>query len=408
MRTTRLPRTKPHLLPNYEEELEKLPKFGDVDVAFVPARIRTHEGIAGAARDYAMSLIAAGVDIRVHLYDPIRDHGYLPDNVQQSLAGRIGRVQRSRVAIVFGPAGVVERLPVNCEKLIYSIVWETDSVPKHIASFFNASPATEIWVPTNNTLRALRNKGVKKPVYVIPHALPDNLPMCTRAEFTKPFTFFRSDVWNERKNWKALVLAYLHAFSGDKADDVMLEVSGSCGDPTIQESGDKLFRELRNGIYTKEKKPTIFVDKWGLHTLEDDIEAILHSNCYVTTTRCEGWGMGPFLALAMGKPVIYPKQTCALSDWIGGFRGAIGVNSVLEPVHGMSFYSDYDCLQKWGSVDSGAFAEAMQIVIEDYSLYKRLAIESAKEMRHLFSYAKVGALMAERLRAVEKGQSNDL
>ena len=80
----------------------------------------------------------------------------------------------------------------------------------------------------------------------------------------------------------------------------------------------------------------------------------------------------------------------------------------VEKVNGMSFYSDYDCLQKWGSVDSGAFAEAMQIVIEDYSLYKRLAIESAKEMRHLFSYAKVGALMAERLRAVEKGQSNDL
>ncbi|MGG1550225.1 glycosyltransferase family 4 protein [Paenibacillus ferrarius] len=198
-----------------------------------------------------------------------------------------------------------KKLRSSYDPIILNTVWETSKTPKSWLSNMNKFDA--ICVPSQHNKRALRNSGVKVPIYMVPHGVntgefhPDNKKMSLPGAAGK-FIFVSIFGFQHRKNPEGLLRAYWEEFSSE--DNVMLVIKTN--GYAAYENEKWIKRKIKKykeklGI-RKNTAPIVII---GKHISEKQLKGLYTlGDVFVLPTRGEGVGL-PFLeSLASGVPVI--------------------------------------------------------------------------------------------------------
>jgi hypothetical protein len=224
-----------------------------------------------------------------------------------------------------------------------------------------------------------------------------------------PFRFYSIGAWGERKNNLGIIRAYLHAFTS--ADPVQLMIL--CPDADLNEVRSLV---ARSGI-APDDMPELYVPQ---HEIDEAQLVELHatSDCFVSATRCEGWGLGLFEAAISGRMIISPIWGGQI-DFLDDYGGARAVPYHLTPCFGserreqvveagvtiqvsrVAIPPGVNAKQCWADPDLMELARSMRSVYEsreqplDYDPRKeRVALEQK------FGYKTVGPLMVCTLKEI--------
>lgn len=284
------------------------------------------------------------------------------------------------------------------------LFWETSLLPKSWTAYCNR--VQEIWTGTPRNEEILRSSGVNVPIKVYPQAID------TSVEPQKPFylegtdentlIFYSIFEWNERKNPRALITAYLTEFN--KSDNVLLLLKCHIGDYT-KEGAQKVvneIRSIRDGLGRTSYAPI----QVNTNLLTDDEKHRFHDSghVYVTTTRGEGWNIPLVEAALHKKHIISPRLGGAVEFFKKAFFKEIPHEMV--PISQV-FNKYYEPGQKWGQVDITELRNLMREAhtIKNGKFKFQLSIRGAKAkefVKKYFNMNDVGSLMVHRLQEIEE------
>jgi|WetSurMetagenome_2_1015567.scaffolds.fasta_scaffold61048_2 hypothetical protein len=218
------------------------------------------------------------------------------------------------------------------KRIIGYTVWETDKLPAHWPKLLNL--VDHVLVPCQWNKEVFIKSGVCKPIDVIPHIFDGFIPSSDGHGLPwdinpSDFVFYTIETWTARKAVWNTIKYYLDTFTG--RDPVLLVVKTTkyaYNDSPLERFKEmKIFKENLKIIkkaapvinFIRGKKDTqnalssiqrnyAFPARIMLinETLTDNEIMELHNrgDCYISLCRSEGWGLGPFTAAGLGKPVI--------------------------------------------------------------------------------------------------------
>lgn len=186
--------------------------------------------------------------------------------------------------------------------------FESDYLPKRILDQLQFS-VDAVVVPSTFNKKVLEESGISIPVHVAHHTIGPHWWESAVDLSSKPDTYVYGYVghYNDRKNPEAAIRAYLRAFPVDKGEAAFLlkSVTASGDDSTIEERVARIVQE-ETGLSAERD------DIWIYDSIMDekDIRWVYSMiDCYVSPHRAEGFGLGPFQAKLLGKPVIYTNYS---------------------------------------------------------------------------------------------------
>lgn len=173
---------------------------------------------------------------------------------------------------------------------------ETDRMPAEWVR--KARLMDEIWVPSHFNAQTFRDSGLDKPIYVVPLGVdPDHFnPGILRSPLNGMYTFLSIFEWGERKAPELLLRAFNEEFRAD--EPVLLVAKVLNVDPGVD-----VEREIAN-LALNPNGGRIHVSLNQVVPTHQLGVLYRSADCFVLTTRGEGWGMPVIEAMACGVPVI--------------------------------------------------------------------------------------------------------
>lgn len=269
-----------------------------------------------------------------------------------------------------GRLATLKRLPAR--RHVALTTWETSPMPAEHVVALDAFDA--VIVPSHFCKSLIENsEGTIAKVHVVPHAFDPEI--WTPAEAPTPpddvFTFYSIGAWGERKNNLGLLKAYLHAFT--KADRTRLVLI--IDKVNIQAISSVL---ARSGI-PREQLPGLVVPDQRISD-EEILRLHQESNCFVSATRAEGFGLPIFEAAIMGKPIIstrwggqheflegYPNFKDVWHFLTPAFAGEDDVKIIGNAMHvSTTMARGVDCKQMWAEPSLDRLSFLMRMVRDDH------------------------------------------
>ena len=235
-------------------------------------------------------------------------------------------------------------------------VWEPSEIPRQIALVL--SELDHIVVPSQHVKTAFEKSGVECPISVVPHSFDsEKWPCPTLKELCSShggrFVFSTVATPIERKNLVGLMRAYFKAFEG--SEEVVLRIKSNGDDALFKKMLDDASEQ--SGISRRRPLVKIFRGKWPVSQIR---EFYLNSNCYVSATRGEGFGLPEMEASLCGRPVITTNWGAAPEVLADRKHGVWLVDCELIPVFGMYGVGCYEPEQLWANPKDDALIEAMR------------------------------------------------
>lgn len=272
-------------------------------------------------------LLRAGVDLTIVAPTDVTeaeiaklDRRYLP------LLDCFGTIKDPDVvvahAVPFGVGWLLEDLPIpGSTKRISCTTWESESLPGAAVEVLDTFDQT--WWPSRYNAEA-HKKQARFPdrARVLPHAFdPEHWPSGTPSPNNELYTFYQIFTWCERKNPMGLLKAYLTEFGPDDKVLLKLRTPGY-----LKDDIDALVRGLKLNYLPPVEMLCEYVDEAALLNLH------LSSDCYVTSARSEGFGLGAFEAALVGNHVIAPRYS-GLLDFLENRWNVSLVDYFFTPVY---------------------------------------------------------------------------
>jgi GT2 family glycosyltransferase len=255
-------------------------------------------GYAISSRELACALDRKGIHVAYrYVYGPgtplpIKEPD-LSDNYMVNVF-RERKLDASRIQVVYGQGDVFQS---NFGKYrIGFTMLETDRIPAEWVR--QANLMDEVWVPSSFNARMFRESGVKRPIHVIPLGVdPDHFnPRIVQYPLTGVYAFLSIFEWGERKMPELLLKAFNDEFRCDERVvlicktlnvDAGVDVHAQIAALGLHPLGGRIHLSLNQLVPTYQ------------------LGALYRSaNCFVISTRGEGWGMPMIEAMACGLPVI--------------------------------------------------------------------------------------------------------
>jgi GT2 family glycosyltransferase len=246
----------------------------------------------------------------------------------------------------------------------------------------------EVWTPTAFGAEAMRASGVRRPVHVIPLGVdPQHFhPGIRRVPRDgNAFVFVANFEWGERKLPELLLRAFNRTFT--RKDDAILVCKITNRNPAVDVPAEVRALELddRGGrvflIYNRE------LPHYQLATLYRS------ADCYVSTTRGEGWGLPLLEAMACGLPAI-------ATDW-GGHTAILDpddsyplrVRGTIPAVAMCPYYAGFS----WADPDPEHLAYLLRHVYENRDEAKARGLRAAARVRQTLTWNVSARAILDRL-----------
>ena len=246
--------------------------------------------------------------------------------------------------------------------------WETSIVPKLWAHHINK--LDEVWAPCLSTKIAIRKSGYDGPIKIVPVPcevdIPNKKVVITNESgdgfLENNFIFYSIFQWHYRKGWDCLLKAYYDSFS--YYDDVALYIKSSClGYDGLSKS--KIYENI-NDIKSKyfKKMPKVIVNT-SKAKYSDIMMVHKAGNCYVCTSRGEGWCLPAHEASIFDNTIISTK--CGGFSESLNFENSYLCDHELSNVKNMNWSGNlYSKDQYWIEPDIDSISDNMMSVFNNH------------------------------------------
>jgi len=290
------------------------------------------------------------------------------------------------------------------EEGMYNIgysMFETDRISDVWA--FMCNRMDECWVPTVFNYNTFRKSGVEKSkLRVMPFGVDVDLfspkvePL-KLLETEDRFVFFSDFQWSIRKGWDVLLKAYYEEFSRDEDVCLVLKVYEAIpGDPR---SEAVILRDVKS-IKRRFNKalPKVL---WFRHMLSDAMMPSLYkaADCFVSTTRGEGWGLGLIQAMSMELPSIVTGWS-AHTDYANESNAYMIDYEMIETHASMLWHPSYkNAFYADPSIEHTR--SLMRQVYENYEEAKAKGIQARKDIKKNYTWEIAAGRIIKRLQEIE-------
>lgn len=271
-------------------------------VAYI-APIAENSGYSKAAIGYIRSLLSVGVDVTYRDLPMTPKKGELPEDILECSKGTLENVDcivQHNLPSEFLPKAKVQNIGL--------FAYETNHF-KNTNWKFHLKLMDKIVVPCHTNMNCVINtdKALQDKTYILPHALDSEKFTKEYKKLDLPFTdntykFYTIGEFNRRKNYPALITAYLCAF--DSYDDVALIIK-------TNNNLKSMIEDIRSGLRrfsTPDRYAKILVISDYLSDL--DIDRIHYTcDCFVSSSFAESFCIPAAEALCFGKRSILPLSS---------------------------------------------------------------------------------------------------
>jgi glycosyltransferase involved in cell wall biosynthesis len=362
-------------------------------------------GYSHAARLHARALIEAGVDVLVDNHKcSVNDIDLDPFWAEQ-LPQRMQRSDFAKIKIFHKTPEFYDPSPAQIN--VAMVAWETSEIPKWDIPTPRSNwvrrinQMTECWTFCQSSRKAFEKSGVTIPIRVFPHPLDHEIyrPLAkgesgqtlhdTRRNpmGREIFKFLSVFQWIPRKDPMSLLLAYMAEFRGDEPVVLIMKTYGE--KPGDLQQIQAHIQQAKKGIRLPHATPRMMLVP-GVLTDADMAKLHQASDCYVTTTRGEGFCLPAAESMACGVPVIAPKGT-SFPDFVSENNGYL-VDVIYEPVFGMVGSPWYYSTQNWHRTQITHLRKRMRDAYENRVALADRADKAEKAVR-AFSFESVGKQM---------------
>lgn len=353
-------------------------------------------GYGEANRNDIGALVSAGIDVTTQV---------LTFELEKCDTGKLGYLAAELdskpldydIKIIHVTPNLYPNLIEDGKYHIGRVIWETDKLPADFAKAVRL--LDEIWTASEYNKKAIEKAGVKVPIYVISEAIDASIDIEEIEPFplaiAENFTFYAISEWTKRKNFEALLESYWREF--EEVDEVSLIVKTYITDFLLQRRStiDRRVSELKELLQFKHYAPTYFnkilMDRDQIYRFHKTFD------CYVSTSRGEGWGVGIMEAMLIGKPVI--STVCGgINEYLTDGEHALLLPCRMIPVKANPPHTQwYTLSQNWADVDAGTVQCAMRWVFDNPELAKEMGARGREFVKANFDLKVVGEKMRKRL-----------
>lgn len=349
-------------------------------------------GYAVSAKNFMLELDKLGVDIRYkYVYGKgtpfVVDEPEMSDNYIVNVI-RQRKFSKQCPQVVYGQGDVFFKN--NGKYKIGYTMLETTGIPAEWVRQCNMMD--EVWVPSTFNVKTFQDSGVTVPIHVIPLGVDPNFyhPNITGYKKHKKFTFLSVFEWGERKAPEVLLKAYSKAFT--KHDDVVLvcKVINNDGGLSVEEEIRKLNLPsdgpeiiiMHNTKFADYQMPTLYRS----------------ADCFVISTRGEGWGMPILEAMACGIPTIATSWSSQV-DFFNETNGyPVDVANLIDAKAKCPYYEGF----QWANPSEEHLIHQMRYVYEHQEEAKAKGMLASEEVRQRWTWKNAAEKMIERLVEIEK------
>lgn len=278
--------------------------------------------------------------------------------------------------------------------------WETDKVPADFAAGLELMD--EIWTGSNANVDAIRNGGCTKPIKVFPQATE------TDREWPEPYEirnfdgylFYSIFEWIDRKNPEALIDAYYKEFQNGENVGLLIKTYFR----NFNRENKKMIRtaiakaKAKSGL---SEFPPIFL---YLDLMDRKHIMRLHKtgDCFVSAHHGEGWGI-PQVEAALAGNLVITTGYGGVNEYFTDGGNALVIPYDMKPVKGMYHSTKwYDSEQNWADPKPEAIRSRLRFAYDMREQSQAIAKAGHEYVKSCFSLERVGALMVDRLKEIER------
>ncbi len=270
--------------------------------------------------------------------------------------------------------------------------WELPEFPD--AWLEHAQYYDEIWCPSDFVRAAIAEK-LPHAVHTMPHAIgfarPTDSVAAIRARFGLPvdrFLFlFLYDLnsYSERKNPKAVLEAYRHAFPASREVGVVIKVHNRANNPDAWARLQEDAKALDGAVLIAETLPR--ADIYALQAACD---------CFVSLHRSEGFGLAIAESMFLGKPVISTDWS-ASAEFVNERNGCPVEAKLVTLERNIGPYAKG---QTWADPDVEHAAWWMRRLVAEPELREKIGTRARATIEERFAPAVIGRRYRRRLEAI--------
>lgn len=368
------------------------------------AALLDQSGYAEAARSYVLALLSQRVRLTL---TPFSFESYRPKDV-----GHMNVLQPLFHKPIDYKVNIIHMTPDHLPKLYergkYNIslsVWETNRLPSQWVNYLN-NFSDECWVPSQYCKETWERSGVRKPTFVMEHALDTEeyfndssaQPWPIEGLDKDALVFYSIFQWSERKNAQCFIEAYLREFTSE--DDVVLVLKTFYKDNSQHDI--RTLKAAVGGIKDRVKKigaPKIYLIHGSLD--RDQLNTIhLLGDCFVSSFRSEGVGLPLVEAGLAGNSVIAPRCT-GIVDYLPEDLTYYYDPGLLIPSGGMDNISQlYTGDMQWYCPQVSQVRGELRRVYSDRKGAGEKGLALREHIREEFNFKTIGEKMLNRLKEI--------